>query len=320
MKRILPFSLIVLAAIVLSACGSANRSVGYGGAAPAAEPYYFEEEYAAEAPMPAADMGVAQSESSRAGGVDAANVERMIIENADLGVVVSDVEASMKAIQDMAKEMGGFVVSSNMYTTYRNGIEAPEASLTIRIPSQDLNAALNRIKDGAVEVQSENRSGQDVTSQYVDLKSRLKNLEAAERQLSEIMENATETEDVVNVFNQLVYYREQIELVKGQMKYLEEASALSAINIQLIAEETVLPVQIGKWEPKGIALEAIQDLIDFWKGFVDFLIRFVIFTLPVLITIAIPLYLGFLGIRWVIRKLRGAKKVEKKVEEVEEKK
>jgi hypothetical protein len=320
MKRILPFSLIVLAAIVLSACGSANRSVGYGGAAPAAEPYYFEEEYAAEAPMPAADMGVAQSESSRAGGVDAANVERMIIENADLGVVVSDVEASMKAIQDMAKEMGGFVVSSNMYTTYRNGIEAPEASLTIRIPSQDLNAALNRIKDGAVEVQSENRSGQDVTSQYVDLKSRLKNLEAAERQLSEIMENATETEDVVNVFNQLVYYREQIELVKGQMKYLEEASALSAINIQLIAEETVQPVQIGKWEPKGIALEAIQDLIDFWKGFVDFLIRFVIFTLPVLITIAIPLYLGFLGIRWVIRKLRGAKKVEKKVEEVEEKK
>lgn len=323
MKRLLPFSLIVIAAIVLSACGgSASRSPeGFGGAAPAAEPYYVEE-YAAEAPMPAADMGVAQSESAGygGGGIEAANVERMIIENAEIALVVKDVEASMKAIQAMAQAKGGFVVSSNLYKTYRNGIEAPEASLTIRVPSQELTPTLNQLKEDAVEVQNEIRSGQDVTSQYVDLKSRLKNLEAAERQLTEILETATETEDVVNVFNQLVYYREQIELVKGQMKYLEEASALSAISIQLIAEETIQPVQIGKWEPKGVALEAIQDLIDFWKGFVDFMIRFAIYTLPVLVTIAIPFYLGFLAIRWIVRKLRGTKKVEKKVEEVEEKK
>jgi hypothetical protein len=159
-----------------------------------------------------------------------------------------------------------------------------------------------------VEVQNENRSGQDVTAEYVDLQSRLKNYESAEAQLEEIMDNATKTEDVVSVFNQLVYYREQIELVKGQMKYYEEAAALSAISIRIVAEETVKPVMIGKWEPQGVALEAVQDLVNFLKGFVDFLIRFVIFILPVLIFIFIPVYLVFIGARALFRKMRGSKK------------
>jgi DNA repair exonuclease SbcCD ATPase subunit len=186
----------------------------------------------------------------------------------------------MKNIQTMAQQMGGFVVSANLYQNYASdNLQVPEAQVTIRVPVENLETALDQIKKDVVEVQTETRSGQDVTAEYVDLKSRLKNLEAAEKQLDEIMQSATKTEDVVNIFNQLVYYREQIELVKGQMKYYEEAAALSAISVRILAEETVKPLVIGKWEPKGVALEAVQDLINFLKGFVDFLIRFVIYIL-----------------------------------------
>ena len=166
---------------------------------------------------------------------------------------------------------------------------------------------MDQIKKDTVEVQSETVSGQDVTAEYVDLKSRLKNLEAAEAQLDEILKKATETEDVVNIFNQLVYYREQIEIVKGQIKYYDEAAALSAISVRILAEATVKPLVIGKWEPKGVALVAIQDLIYFYQDFVSFVIRFVIYTLPVWITIGIPLYLIFIGARAIFRKLRGNK-------------
>jgi hypothetical protein len=321
MKRILPFSLIVIAAIVLSACGaSASEQRSFDGGAP---DFAFPSSAPMEAPMVAAEESYYEGDSGAAqgGGVAAANVERLIIQNADVAIVVSDVETRMNAIQKMAEDMGGFVVSSNLYQSYTSDYTpVPEATVTIRVPAERLDEALEKIKADVVEVQSENRSGQDVTAQYVDLKSRLTNLEAAEKQLSEILETATETEDVVNVFNQLVYYREQIELVKGQMKYYEEAAALSAVNVRIIAEETIQPIQIGKWEPKGVARDAIQDLIFFYQDFVNFVIRFVIYTLPVWITVGVPLYLIFLGIRWVFRKLRGTKKVEKKVEEVEEKK
>lgn len=313
MKRVLLFSsLIVL--LFLAACA--------GGGAPA----YVPEEIYSDSIQPGfvevlPESGVAQESSadnSSAGGGDArlTNVERIVIQNADLSIVVSDVESRMKEIQQMAEEMGGFVVSSNLYQTYtNNSVLVPEATITIRVPSEDLDEALNSIKEGAVDVQNETRSGQDVTAEYVDLKSRLKNYEAAERELSELLENAASTEDVINIFNQLAYYREQIEITKGQIQYYEEAAALSAISIRLVAEATIQPIEIAGWEPQGVARDAIQDLIYFWQDFVDFLIYFILNTLPRLITIAIPLYLVFIGVRAIYRRLNKNKKVEEKKEE-----
>ena len=316
MKRLTPYSIILVAAIVLGAC--------------AAGAVQSEPEFVMEAPaQPAADVAPPEAGTANiaveervasGGGGEAAGVERIVIQNADLAIVISDVEGRMDEIQEMAEGMGGFVVSSNLYESYTSDyLPVPEASLTIRVPAEKLDEVLELIKEGAVEVQSEIRSGQDVTAEYVDLKSRLKTYQAAEQELTELMENAQNTDEVVNIFNQLMYYREQIEIIQGQIKYYEEAAALSAVSVRLIAEETIQPVTIGKWEPKGVALEAIQDLLNFWKNFVNFMIRFVIYTLPVLVTIGIPFYLAFLGLRWFFRKMRGTKK-KAEPQQVEEKK
>ncbi|HCB01443.1 MAG TPA: hypothetical protein DEP19_03585 [Anaerolineae bacterium] len=315
MKRILLFSSLI-ALLFLAACGAAAME------APAmSEEYYYDAAPISESLPPMPEAGVAQESSadnSASGGGDArlTNVERIVIQNADLAIVVSDVEAQMIEIQAMAEEMGGFVVASNLYQTYtNNSVLVPEATITIRVPAENLDEALDTLKENAVDVQSETRSGQDVTAEYVDLKSRLKNYEAAERELSELLENAATTEDVINIFNQLAYYREQIEITKGQIQYYEEAAALSAISIRLIAEATIQPIEIAGWEPQGVARDAIQDLIYFWQDFVDFLIYFTLNTLPRLITIAIPLYLVFLGVRAIYRRMNKNKKVEEKVEE-----
>ncbi len=323
MKKLLPFSLIIIAALILAACGSSSSSRELSTESPSSGNYLDFVEAPAQpevfAALPAPTAGVSDQVAASNDG-SAPSVERIVIQNADLAIVVSDVEGRMKNIQVMAQQMGGFVVSSNLYQGYTSDyVEVPEAQIVIRVPSEKLEDALAQIKKDIVEVQNESRSGQDVTAAYVDLQSRLKNLEAAETQLSNILKNATNTEDVVNVFNQLVYYREQIELVKGQIKYYDEAAALSAISVRIIAEETVKPLVIGKWEPKGVALEAVQDLINFLKGFVEFLIRFVIYTLPVWIVIGIPLYLVFIGARKLFRKMRGNKVKKEQPQEVEKK-
>jgi hypothetical protein len=318
MKRILAFSLVLIAALMLAACGSSasstptvNRTVSDMGAPAAPQSY--------EA-MPAPTAGVYDQAAVSNTGGSAPSVDRIVIQNADLTIVVADVNERMKNIQIMAEQMGGFVVSSNLYQSYTSdNVQVPEAQIVIRVPAKKLDDALNQIKKDVVEAPTETRSGQDVTAAYVDLQSRLKNLEAAEAQLSEILKTTTNTDDVVNIFNQLVSYREQIEVIKGQIKYYDEAAALSAITVRIVAEETVQPVVIGKWEPKGVALTAVQDLINFLKGFVDFLIRFVIYTLPVLILIGIPLYLVFIGVRALFRKMRGNKVKKEQPQEVEKK-
>jgi hypothetical protein len=249
-----------------------------------------------------------------------AAIERLIIQNADLSIVVADVDDRMKAVEALATEMGGYVVSSSKYqTTGNNGVEVPEAQVVIRVPAEKLDEALNRIKADVVEIRGDSRTGQDVTADYVDLQSRLKNLEATEAQLTKIMENATATEDVLNVFNQLTSIREQIEVVKGQIKYYEESAALSAVSVRIIAEASVQPIEIAGWKPQGVARDAIQDLIFFVQDFVDFLIRFALLILPALVLIAIPVYLVFLGLRALVRRFRKPRVKPVVVEEVEKK-
>ncbi len=279
-----------------------NELPGYGGGAP---------EFAAPQEAPAYDaLGAPLSASEDFNKTVVAQAEeRMVIQNADLAIVVADPKARMQEIADMASALGGFVVSSNLYTTYYgvNSVEAPEATIAIRVPQEKLDEALEKIKAGAVEVNYENRSGQDVTSAYVDLQSQLKAKEAAEKKLLEFLEKAEDTESTLAVYTQLQIIQSEIEVLKGQIKYYDESVALSAVSVRLIAEETVQPVEIGGWKLQGTANDAIQDLIYFTQGFTQFLIRFVLYTLPALILVAIPLSLVFLGGRGIYRRLKKSK-------------
>ena len=141
----------------------------------------------------------------------------------------------------------------------------------------------------------------------MDLQSQLTAKEAAQDQLLKIMQDATKTEDVLAVYTQLQQIQSDIQVLKGQIKYYEESAALSAISVNIIAEETIKPIVVAGWKPQGVARDAIQNLIYFWQGFVDWMIGFLLFTLPVLITIGIPFYLFFLLIRWIFRKVRKPK-------------
>lgn len=282
-----------------------DRSFGYGGGgAPEVAVAPMEEPAAAPAfDVYSADAVKSEEMANAAGQVQ--TQERMVIENADLAIVVRDPKARMAEINQLANEMGGFVVSSNLYQSFTNmGTEVPEASIVIRVPSERLDEALDRIKDGAVEVDYENRSGQDVTNIYVDLQSQLKAKQAAEEQLLKILEKAETAEDVLAIYLQLESIQTQIEQLKGQIKYYEESAALSSISVRLIAEAGTQPIQIGPWTPAGAAKDAVEDLIRFVQNFAEFLIYFVISVIPTLILIAIPLYLVFLGGRAIFRRFR----------------
>ena len=262
-----------------------DQSFGYGGgAAPAMQPPAAT---SIPAEAPAADL--------YSSGNRQAVQERLVIQNVDLAIVVKDPKARMAEVNALANEFRGYVVSSNLYqSTTTFGKQVQEATIVIRVPSERLDEALTRIKEDAIEVQYENRSGQDVTNVYVDLQAQLKAKQAAEAKLLEIMDQATRTEDVLAIYLQVQTIQTEIEQIKGQMKYYEESAALSSISVRLIPEESTQPIVLGPWTPEGAAKEAIQDLIIFVQNFVDLLIRFVLLTLPALILIAIPLFLVYL--------------------------
>jgi len=302
-KALFAIAIVVsmLASCAALAPSSSNRSFG-GGAqdmavAPQAAPEM--EKMVAQESAPSADFSTS--------GVSA---DRIVIKNANLSIVVTDPVVSMEAIGKLATGMGGFVVTSNLYkTTTNSGIEVPVANVTIRVPVAQLDAALNQIKamvtDKNVDILSENVSGEDVTSEVTDLESRLRNLQAAETQLLEIMDNATITEDVITIFRELTTVRGEIEVIEGQIKYYRESASLSAININLQAKAAVEPITIAGWQPGVEVQKALQALVNGGKYLVNALIWLVLFALPFLAVIFLPIFF----IVKAIRKRSQAKKI-----------
>jgi major membrane immunogen (membrane-anchored lipoprotein) len=295
-KRILVSVMVI--AVLLAGCAGAKSTVSESPQATRA------------AVLPAAESGGAADEYAQTAS-QAAEAQRLVIMNASLSIVVKDPAAGMATIDAMATSMGGYVVNSNLYRSrLADGTEVPTASITVRVPAEKLTQAMENIKslvaDRAKDIQSENVTGQDVTKEYTDLNSQLVNLQKAEKQLQQIMENATKTDDVLNVFNQLTQIRGQIEVIQGQMKYYEDAAAMSAVTVQLVSTASIQPLSIGGWQPAGVVRNAVQALINFARFLVNAIIWIGLFCLPVVIVLGVPGYfLVRTFLRW--RKARKAR-------------
>jgi hypothetical protein len=233
--------------------------------------------------------------------------DRIVLLNASLDLVVNDPADAASKIADMAFAKGGWVVSSNIsQSTYgEQGQKYYSGTISIRVPADSvdkLKATLSEIEGLAVEVKSRQLTGQDVTAEYTDAQSRLRNLQASEGRLLKIMDNATDTNAVVIVEEQLRQVEEQIEVLQGQINYYKTASQYSLITVSLEPYIPSQPLNIGGWHPEGVAKQAVQQLIRGLQGLVDFLIRFGICGIPALLVLALfasPFYL--IG-RYVIRR------------------
>jgi len=169
----------------------------------------------------------------------AATIDRMVIRTASLTLVVEDVPTALSRITDLAAVRGGFVVNSNVQED-QNRLYG---NISFRVDAKQFNDTIQALRNMAVDVKSESTTGEDVTGQYTDLNSRLRNLEASEAQLLDLMKRAGTVPDILEVQRELTNTRGQIEQIKGQMQYLEQSSSLALINASL--EQSKLAVEFS---------------------------------------------------------------------------
>ncbi|MCJ7667688.1 MAG: DUF4349 domain-containing protein, partial [Anaerolineae bacterium] len=232
--------------------------------------------------------------------------ERLIIRMGDISLLVEDTEESLAKIEALALELGGFVVNSNSWKVN----DALHATITIRVPAESFEEARRRIKEGALEVQSENTSAQDVTEEYVDLESRLTSLEETEGELHELLRSAQErgekAEGILAIYQELSNIGIQVEQAKGRMQYLERSAAMSALTVNLTPKEEVQVVEPG-WDWLRTVRESLRDLVKALQLLADIATGFIITILPILIILALPFaLLGWL-VAWLFRRRRAKK-------------
>ncbi|MBL7184355.1 MAG: DUF4349 domain-containing protein [Anaerolineae bacterium] len=281
------FCLIAVAAVLAAVVGcAAPRPVVVERRV--VETVVVEKEVAmAPIPRPAADLGMEPVG------------ERMIIWTGDVSLIVKDAGESLEKVEAIAKDLGGYVVNSSSW--YQD--EQLRARLTIRVPAGDFDTAMARLKHLAIRVENRNISTQDVTEEYTDLDARLRNLEATETELlellTEVRERTSKAEDVLAVHREVSNIRGQIEQVKGRMQYLEKMTAMATINVELIPDVLAKPIVVAGWQPTGTAANALRTLVRTLQRIVDAAIWVIIYVLPTLVVIAIPFFvLWLIWRRW----------------------
>jgi peptidoglycan hydrolase CwlO-like protein len=278
------FILVLVLVLLLSACalGAAapasvvSRDAVYGDKSvePSMAPV-------AEFALPN-DAGVSPNQPSSA-------QDRIVIMNASRIMVVDDPAATAGKIAAMASGKGGWVVSSNIYRSSYGpeGEKYYSGDITIRVPADGLETTLAEIEALAREVTNRQQSSQDVTAEYTDSQSRVRNLRASQTRLISIMENAEDTEAVAAVEAQLRQVEGEIEVLEGQIRYYDESARFSIISVSLEPYIPSQPIEIGGWHPEGVAKQALEDLVRGLQELVDVIIRLGICGIPVLIFLAL---------------------------------
>jgi len=137
-------------------------------------------------------------------------------------------EAYAEVVEE-ARRLGGTVVSSTTQTSDAGGTSG---SVTVRVPVDRYEDLLVGV-GGIGEVRSREITAQDVSTEFVDLQSRQRNLEAQERFYLGLLEEAAGVQDAIAVQQQLNGITEQLEQVKGRVAYLDERTSYSTLTTQL---------------------------------------------------------------------------------------
>jgi Domain of unknown function (DUF4349) len=228
---------------------------------------------------------------------------RMIVRNAAISMVVRDAGDVLRKVSALIDSKGGYLAESKQWKENQQLL----ATATFRVPSNQLFAVIAAVRPMAIRVESENVSAEDVSQEYADAGAQLKNLQATEVELRELLrtvrERTQKASEIMEIYNELTKVRGDIERIQGRMQYLSQQTALSTLKVELTPDALAVPVVEPGWQPLATVRAASRSLVNTMKSLIDALIWVILYLLPIgAVFVALALV-----VRSIWRRLRGAR-------------
>ncbi|WP_035512586.1 DUF4349 domain-containing protein [Halalkalibacillus halophilus] len=164
--------------------------------------------------------------------------QQMVIYTGDLTIEVDQYEEAETSIREEVNARNGYIVETSS-EDHEN--DRKSGHMTVRIPQEHFQDFMNNVQGNAMNVINQSTRGNDVTEEFVDLESRLRSKETLEDRLLTFMQDAGNTEDLLEISNDLSRVQEEIEQLKGRMQYLEDHVAFSTVTIHLQEASVEVP-------------------------------------------------------------------------------
>jgi hypothetical protein len=268
--------LLILTALLVGILGACNGNDDYM-AADLAEDRDEAHSLTSGEDSPAAELDEISDSAPSATQIDAGQFDRRVIRTGELELGVSDVNAATRNARETVADYGGFEASSaaRLHTD-----DQGRASITFEVPAESFEAIMSDLRDGSqvVQVEHEATSSQDVTEEYVDLKSQLTNLQATEARFLDLLDDAHTISDVLSVESEITRVRGEIERIQGRINYLEQRTDYSRIHVDFVEVEDEEEVVAGSgFNPGETAREAWNQSIEFVGSIASAMITVVVF-------------------------------------------
>jgi conjugal transfer/entry exclusion protein len=255
----------------------------------------------------AAAPAAAPAQAAMAGQPAAPSIQRRVIGKASIELVVADTEAVVKQINQLMDELGGYVANANLQRNSYNGSERLQGTLQLRVPADQLDATLVKLEAMSVKARAKTINREDVTDQYTDIDAQLRNLTTTENELRQLLAdvgkkpNAT-SEDILAVHRNLTDIRSQIDQLQGRKNMFDNLITLSTIDVTLTPDIVSQPVIEEGWQPVAVVRASLRDLVGTLQTLTDAGIWLVLYFLPVLLILCIPLVTLWLIGRAIVRR------------------
>jgi hypothetical protein len=230
---------------------------------------------------------------------------RRMIRKGSVNLIVSEPASVAERIRAIAYRFGGYVDSVRLS---EQGAGATQASIAIRVPASRFDEVRREVRALGDRVNNEQDDARDVTGQYVDLESSLRNFHAEEAQYLEIMRRSGSIKDTLAVAERLADVRGRIEHTQGQLNLMQHQTEMAVLEVTLGTEAVAQPVDV-RWRPLAIAKAAFWDAANDLTTYANFLIA-VAFRLPVyllwILTVLAASFGSWRVLRWAWRRLIAA--------------
>lgn len=228
-----------------------------------------------------------------------------IIRRANLTVQVPDVKTGIQKVSALVKGAGGFVAESGYEATEG---QTPSARMTLRVPTAKFDAMLETL-GGVGTVFARNVESEDVTLQFVDTQSRIRNLQKEEVQILNVLKRTGKLLDVLEVERELARVRGEIEQSQGRIRQLANLVGLATIEVTL--SEKVQVLSSSPWAALPAAIEnAWQDTERALAGAMAWAARTGIWLVAYVLPLAIPLICFYFIAGYFLRAwLVGSRKI-----------
>ena len=234
---------------------------------------------------------------------------RKLIRTVSMDIATEDLDTLRTKLDNSITSCGGYIESSTLDTP-QNGYSRRSYYVTARVPSDKLDSFLETAGTLGT-VTNKNIETEDITLRYVDQKAYLDSLQTEYDRVSELLEQATDLDQILALESKLSDLRYQINSYETQLRTYDNLVDYSTVYFYIteVAYEQSTSNTIGSRISNGFK----NSLYAVGTFFVDFFVA-IVSDLPLLLTLAVFLVILFLIIRKIIRKVKkhNAKKAAEK--------